>query len=88
MKTIVRKKMAPYNPPNTHYTQIDVSLYKPSYMYELMGESSYELTRILGVDYLWYNEQRCVVEIWGPFHALKNGAAKTLENIIRPNIIF
>jgi hypothetical protein len=81
-------KMAPYNPPNTHYSEVDVSQYTSEYMFDLMGKSSYKMTSILGCDYLWYDEKRKVIEVWAPFHILRNGATRMLSNMIVPTEYF
>jgi hypothetical protein len=80
--------MAPYNPPNTHYSQVTVTQYAPEYIYDLMGKSSYKMTSILGCDYLWYDEARGVIEVWAPFHILQNGATRMLANMIVPTEYF
>ena len=63
--------MAPYQPPNAHYSQMDVSEYDEDHIFGFIGKTGkrfYWLTKFLGLDYLWYDKKRKVIEIWGPYH--------------------
>jgi hypothetical protein len=63
--------MPPYKPPNTHYSQMNVSEYSEDVIFKFMGRNGkkfYWLTQNLGLDYLWYDKARKVIEIWGPFY--------------------
>ena len=67
--------MAPYTPPNTHYSQMDVSSYTEDELFKFMGKNGkrfYRLTKFLGLAYIWYDKKRSVIEIWGPFSSLQN----------------
>ena len=67
--------MAPYTPPNTHYSQMDVSMYSEDDLYKFIGKGGkkfYWLTRFLDLSYLWYDNDRKVIEIWGPYESLQN----------------
>ena len=73
--------MAPYNPPVSHYTELDVSEYDENFMFAFIGKGGkrhYWLTRMLGIDYLWYNDTRRVLEIWGPYNVLETRQAQEL----------
>lgn len=73
--------MAPYNPPVSHYTELSVSDYDDDFMFAFVGRGGrrhYWLTRMIGVDYLWYDHKRKVIEIWGPFNVLKTRQAQEL----------
>lgn len=73
--------MAPYNPPVSHYTELDVAEYEEDFMFAFVGKGGrrhYWLTRMLGVDYLWYDHVRKVIEIWGPFNVLRTRQAQEL----------
>lgn len=62
--------MAPYTPPTAHYSQMDVSEYTEDQIFSFIGKTGkkfYWLTQKLGVDYLWYDKERKVIEIWGPY---------------------
>ena len=66
--------MAPYNPPVSHYTELDVSGYDEDFMFAFVGKNGrrfYWLTRMLGLDYLWYDDKRHIIEIWGPLNILQ-----------------
>lgn len=63
--------MAPYTPPNAHYSQMDVSNYTEDQVFAFIGKTGkkfYWLTQKLGLDYLWYDKERKVIEIWGPYY--------------------
>ncbi len=80
--------MAPYQPPNSHYSQMDVSDYDEDHIFSVIGKTGkrfYWLTRLLGVDYLWYDKERRVIEIWGPYYAHQN---KQSEHVIRCELDF
>jgi len=67
--------MAPYRPPNTHYSELDVSSYEQDDIFNFIGKSGkrfYWLTRFLELSYLWYDKNRRVIEIWGPYESLQN----------------
>jgi hypothetical protein len=75
--------MAPYSPPVSHYTQLDVSDYDEDTVFSFIGKNGrrfYWLTRFLNIDYLWYDKDRKVIEVWGPYESLLLGQVK---NIIR-----
>ncbi len=77
--------MAPYDPPNTHYTQVDVSKYSEHMILTLIGKGGkgfYGITKKLNVEYLWYDQSRKVIEVWGSFGALKAGAQQKLIDIL------
>jgi len=75
--------MAPYNPPSSHYSELDVSSYDEEAVYGFIGRSGkrfYWLTRFLGLDYLWFNAKRKVIEIYGPYYThLNRQAAHVVE---------
>lgn len=67
--------MAPYNPPDAHYSQFDVSEYNEADIYKFIGNGGkkfYWLTRYLGLDYIWYDKERKVIELWGSYSSLQN----------------
>ena len=76
--------MAPYDPPRStcHYTELDVKNYDENMILCMIGkggEGFYKLTNYLKMSYVWYDNDRKVIELWGPYHALKNGAKDKLE---------
>lgn len=75
--------MAPYTPPPTHYSQMDVSEYDEECIFAFIGKTGkkfYWLTQKLGLDYLWYDKERKVIEIWGPYFVHLNQQS---EHVIR-----
>lgn len=75
--------MAPYTPPSTHYSQMDVSEYDEESIFAFIGKTGkrfYWLTEKLGLDYLWYDKERKVIEIWGPYFVHQNQQS---EHVIR-----
>jgi len=75
--------MAPYHPPNAHYSQMDVSEYDQDKVFSFIGKTGkkfYWLTKKLELDYFWYDKERKVIEIWGPYHTHTNQQS---EHVIR-----
>jgi hypothetical protein len=67
--------MPPYCPPIAHYTQVNVSHLNDTNVLKAMGANGYnfkKLTAKYRVKYVWWDKDRKVVEIWGPFHAMQN----------------
>lgn len=65
--------MAPYNPPSAHYTQVDVSHIDETNVLKAMGKNGAnfkEMTSKLHVKYIWWDKERQVIEIWGPFSSM------------------
>jgi hypothetical protein len=79
--------MAPYNPPIAHYAHIDVSGYAENKILCMIGKEGkgfYWLTRHLGLQYLWYNKEKKLIELWGSYRSLANGAReKVLERLAK-----
>ncbi len=78
--------MAPYEPPvNAHYTELDVSKYPEGFMWKAIGKEGknfYAVTDWLKLKYLWYDDKRNVVEIWGNYDSLANGAKENVEKVL------
>ena len=49
------------------------------------GKKFYWLTQKLGLDYLWYNKERKIIEIWGPYYTHLNAQS---AHIIRCELDF
>ena len=67
--------MPPYTPPNNHYSQMDVSDYTEDQIFSFIGKTGkrfYWLTHKLGLEYLWYDKKRKVIELWGPYYTHMN----------------
>ena len=76
--------MAPYDPPSStcHYSEIDVSKYDESMILCMIGkggEGFYKLTDYLKLEYVWYDADRKVIELWGSYRALLGGAKDKLD---------
>lgn len=74
--------MAPYDPPIAHYAHLDVSMFPEEHMLHCIGKDGigfYRQTSRLGLDYLWWNQDLNVVELWGSFRSLKVGAKDKLK---------
>ena len=77
--------MAPYNPPNAHYAQVDVSAYNEKMILCMIGKGGqgfYNLTEYLNMEYVWYAQDRGVIELWGSLGSFKRGAAAKLEKAL------
>ena len=67
--------MPKYNPPNAHYSEMDVSMYDENDIFNFIGKSGkkfYWLTKYLNLSYIWYDKERKVIELWGPYESLQN----------------
>ena len=67
---------------------MDVSDYDEDHIFSVIGKTGkrfYWLTRLLGLDYLWYDKERRVIEIWGPYYTHQN---KQSEHVIRCELAF
>lgn len=77
--------MAPYDPPIAHYSQVDVSMYDEDMILCMIGKGGkgfYKLTDYLNLEYVWYDQSRKVIELWGSFGALEHGAKEKLEKAL------
>ena len=77
--------MAPYNPPDAHYSEIDVSHIDHDTLMRVVGPGGrgfYKLTSQLGLKYIWYDYNRKVIELWGSYLSLKNGAKDAIQNVL------
>lgn len=79
--------MAPYEPPHdAHYTELSVRDFDPDFMWKVIGKEGrnfYAITDWLKLKYLWYDDKRSVVEIWGPYESLKNGAKDKVAQVLK-----
>ena len=82
--------MAPYNPPNTHYAQIDlpkdINMHKMKYIMGVKGYNLYNWTKKVNLDYVWIDFNKKQVELWGSYEVFANGAKKKLKNCIELKI--
>jgi hypothetical protein len=78
--------MAPYNPPIAHYSQLNVSEYTDEEMLAFVGKEGrrfYWLTNKLKLNYLWWDTDRKIVELWGSFGTLNHGAKDKLDEYFK-----
>ena len=67
---------------------MDVSDYTEDQIFAFIGKTGkrfYWLTQKLGIDYLWYDKDRKVIEIWGPYYTHLN---KQSAHLIRCELDF
>ena len=58
--------MPEYDPPNAFYTQVSLPKYiKPEIFIGREGCHLKRMTELSGCDYLWYDFERGVIEVWG-----------------------
>lgn len=50
------------------------------------GKGFYHLTNYLAIDYLWYNNDKKIIELWGSENVLKDGAVNKLKEAIEANV--
>ena len=72
-----------YNPPDAHYSQVNCAIDKDD-IKSLIGRNGCvfnAITKASHIDYLWYDNTRNVVEIWGPEHNLSNAKSRLIERM-------
>jgi len=68
--------MPPYDPPNSHYCEIN-AFNLPGDNFKIVGPAGHNFKRLttkLGIEYLWWNIERNVFEIWGPESKMKSSS--------------
>ena len=75
-----------YNPPkNTHFMQIECSV-QPENVGKLIGQKGRAfnaITRWTRVQYIWIDNDKHVIEIWGPKLRLEKAKLKLIERMQR-----
>lgn len=79
--------MAPYNPPyGFYYSQVDTSPYDKDIIIKMIGKGGkgfYDITNYLKINYLWYNNEKNIIELWGqsvvPF---RDGASEKMKFLL------
>jgi len=78
-----------YNPPIAHYTEFDLKgLCDPSAVPMIIGKEGVvfkAITHQSRVKYLWYNEQKHVIELWGAFSCFEECKARLLARVMKIN---
>lgn len=75
-----------YNPPNTHYCHADfndwyLSIEEIQAIMGQNGEHLKRLTKECNVKYVWWNDQKKIIEIWGPHSVLWNAREKIIDHV-------
>lgn len=68
--------MPPYCPPSTHYCEVNAYPCQSANL-KIIGPGGHNFKRItkkLGIQYLWWNIQRNVFEIWGPYEKMNSSS--------------
>lgn len=74
-----------YNPPIAHYSEVKCDL-PEDLIKKLIGRNGYYfnvITKVSKVNYLWFDNQRKVIEIWGPMIHLENAKRRLIERMAR-----
>ena len=75
--------MAPYQPPDAHYSQIEINDdWKASHLLKDGGKMLYNITKRYKLKYVWFDEERNVLELWGPYYAFARGARRKIAKVI------
>jgi hypothetical protein len=73
-----------YNPPNTHYSHINVNEIDPCILERVMGVKGVyfkAFTETMELKYVWWRKDIHVIELWGPFQNMSD-AQKVMRNRI------
>jgi hypothetical protein len=73
-----------YNPPNASYTQCKVGTLTKKQVQAFMGENGKNFktwTSDLSVEYIWFNNNKNIIEVWGDEIKIKI-AAKQIKNYV------
>lgn len=66
--------MAPYNPPIAHYCHVSVKDYDTDFILKAIGKNGFffkKITQNCDANYIWWNKENSVIEIWGPYQCMK-----------------
>ena len=77
--------MPPYSPPNTHYCEIN-AFNSQSDNFKIIGPGGNNFKRLtskLKIDYLWWNIERNVFEIWGSESKIKPASTFLISYMYR-----
>ena len=76
--------MPPYNPPISHYCHI-VGFKEKDDMFKFMGPNGHNFKRLttkLRLDYLWWNMETNLIEVWGKYDTV-NKAQKYITKYMK-----
>ena len=77
--------MPPYNPPIAHYTEVDASDLSITQFLKAIGKEGIHFKRLTertGTEYIWWNQERNIIEVWGSFGSLSRGASKKVRKYL------
>ena len=77
--------MPPYCPPNAHYTQVDASDLSVTEFLRAIGKEGIHFKRLTartGTEYIWWDQEKNIIEIWGSLGSLKAGAARKVRKYL------
>ena len=77
--------MPPYNPPSTHYCEINGFSHSID-NFKFIGPNGQNFKRLtdkLSIEYLWWNMERNVIEIWGPHSKIKHAKKYLSDYMVR-----
>ena len=83
--------MPEYNPPVAHYCHVSVKHMNTEDILKAIGKQGYffkKITHDCGANYLWWNKDNQVIEIWGKYNCMtltKYNVEYHLKNITREN---
>lgn len=85
MSVVHRNPTGYYNPPITHYSEVKCDLSNDQ-IRKLIGRNGYYfnvITKKSKVSYLWFDNQRKVIEIWGPIIHLESAKRRLIDRMAR-----
>jgi hypothetical protein len=77
--------MPAYNPPVAHYTEVDATDLSVTQFLRAIGKEGIhfkKLTSRTGAEYIWWDQDRNVIEIWGSYGSLAAGAARKVRKYL------
>ena len=77
--------MPSYNPPVAHYTEVDATDLSVTQFLRAIGKEGIhfkKLTSRTGTEYIWWDQNRNVIEIWGSYGSLAAGAARKVRKYL------
>tara|TARA_B110000977_G_C11088092_1_gene495579 strand:- start:1683 stop:1964 length:282 start_codon:yes stop_codon:yes gene_type:complete len=83
--------MPPYNPPIAHYCQVSVKDLAEDMILRAIGKKGYffkKITQDCGANYIWWNKEKEIIEIWGSFHSMaptEHNIRQHIENVSNEN---
>jgi len=72
-----------YNPPSAHYSQVTCDM-SDKQIKKLIGKNGFYfnvITKASKVNYLWFDNQRKVIEIWGPMDHLEDAKKRLITRM-------